>query len=269
MIVEGDFTFRAPRRSVWALLQDPSVLVKAMPGAQKLVSTGDGTYEGTVRIGVGPVTAAQWTLFVALHDREEPARYMMKVDTKGPLGFTRGSASVELEEAESSTTMRYRADLQIGGKVAGIGQRLLDQVARQLTRKGLEALSREMELRLNVGVGPASASFAVSTGAIVEGEIVVVQDDPAAETDDAAVANPESGDDSETVETATPSSADTAAAPSASAPPTAQGDGDPADPHPVEPLEETASPDSPLPPGLDDRPAPVANLDSELPPGTV
>ncbi len=58
MIVEGEFTFRAPRRSVWVLLQDPGVLVKAMPGAQKLVSTGDGTYEGSVRIGVGPVTAA-------------------------------------------------------------------------------------------------------------------------------------------------------------------------------------------------------------------
>ncbi|HEU4560886.1 MAG TPA: carbon monoxide dehydrogenase subunit G, partial [Longimicrobium sp.] len=167
MIVEGEFTFRAPRRSVWVLLQDPGVLVKAMPGAQKLVSTGDGTYEGTVRIGVGPVTAAQWTLSVALHDREEPARYMMKVDTKGPLGFTRGSASVELEEAEASTTMRYRADLQIGGKVAGIGQRLLDQVAKQLTRRGLEALSREMELRLNLNVGDTSASFAVGTAPVL------------------------------------------------------------------------------------------------------
>ncbi|HET7463008.1 MAG TPA: carbon monoxide dehydrogenase subunit G [Longimicrobium sp.] len=262
MIVEGDFTFRAPRRSVWTLLQDPAVLVKAMPGAQKLVSTGDGTYEGTVRIGVGPVTAAQWTLSVALHDREEPARYMMKVDTKGPLGFTRGSASVELEETESSTTMRYRADLQIGGKVAGIGQRLLDQVARQLTRRGLEALSREMELRLNLAVGPASASFAVATGTIVEAELVEAE--AADATDDAAVANPESGD---APEPATADSGDAEPAYSADA---TGDDGSPDHAaHPVEPLEETASPDSPLPPGLDDRPAPVANLDSELPPGTI
>ncbi|HET7233898.1 MAG TPA: carbon monoxide dehydrogenase subunit G [Longimicrobium sp.] len=259
MIVEGEFTFRAPRRSVWVLLQDPSVLAKAMPGAQKLISTGDGTYEGSVRIGVGPVTAAQWTLSVALHDRDEPRRYMMKVDTKGPLGFTRGSASVELEEGEQSTTMRYRADLQIGGKVAGIGQRLLDQVAKQLTRRGLEALSREMELRLNLDVGAASASFAVGTGTIVEGEIVVVEDD----TDDAAAANPESGDTPEAA--AAPPVDDGHASYSADA---AGDDGSPAA-HPVEPLEETASPDSPLPPGLDDRPAPVANLDSELPPGTI
>ena len=169
MIVEGEFTFRAPRRSVWVLLQDPDVLVKAMPGAQRLVQTGDGTYEGHIRIGVGPVTAAQWTLSVALHDREEPRRYMMKVDTKGPLGFTRGSASVELLDEPAGTRMKYRADMQIGGKVAGIGQRLLDQVARMLTKQGLEALSREMEARLSLSVGSASATVGMATTPTVDG----------------------------------------------------------------------------------------------------
>ncbi|HYH81235.1 MAG TPA: carbon monoxide dehydrogenase subunit G [Longimicrobium sp.] len=269
MIVDGEFTFRAPRRSVWVLLQDPDVLVKAMPGAQRLIATGDGTYEGTVRIGVGPVTAAQWTLSVALHDREEPRRYMMKVDTKGPLGFTRGSASVELAEDGDATTMRYHADLQIGGKVAGIGQRLLDQVAKQLTRKGLEALSREMELRLKLSLGGASASFAVGTSAVVDGELVDAEDD---DTDDAAAANPESGD---APDSATASSVDVDATPSDS---TAQPDGDdgsddaPATDgthaHPVEPLAEVASADAPLPPGMAGGPAPVEDLDSRLPPGT-
>ncbi|HEX9937696.1 MAG TPA: carbon monoxide dehydrogenase subunit G [Longimicrobium sp.] len=258
MIVDGEFTFRAPRRSVWVLLQDPDVLVKAMPGAQRLVTTGDGTYEGTVRIGVGPVTAAQWTLSVALHDREEPRRYMMKVDTKGPLGFTRGSASVELAEEGESTTMRYHADLQIGGKVAGIGQRLLDQVAKQLTRRGLEALSREMELRLNLSVGDASASFAVGTAPVVDGEVVDDADDDDS-VDDAAAANPESGDAPEPA-TASSDDGDAAAAASASTGTTA---------HPVEPLAEAASPDAPLPPGLAGDPAPVDDLDSRLPPGTT
>ena len=277
MIVEGEFTFRAPRHSVWVLLQDPDVLVKAMPGAQRLITTGDGTYEGTVRIGVGPVTAAQWTLSVALHDRDEPKRYMMKVDTKGPLGFTRGSASVELGEEGGSTTMRYHADLQIGGKVAGIGQRLLDQVAKQLTRKGLEALSREMELRLKMSLGGASASFAVGTSPVVDGELVEAADGDA--VDDAAAANLESGDEPDT---ATASSADgdhaaSQAADTSEAVAAADGDdgldaihaADGTGAHPVEPLEEVASADSPLPPGLAGEPAPVGDLDSRLPPGTV
>jgi hypothetical protein len=252
MIVDGEFTFRAPRNRVWMLLQDPDVLVKAMPGAQRLVATGDGTYEGSIRIGVGPVTAAQWTLSVALHDREEPARYQMRVDSKGPLGFTRGSASVELLEAEQATTMRYRADLQIGGKVAGIGQRLLDQVARLLTRQGLEALSREMELRIAASAGTASASFGISTSTVVDGELV----DEAAE--DTAEANPESGDAPPAGETAAPRDAH-------SPPAESPGPGVYAAEH----VEGEPPPPVPLAPGMPDEPAPVADLDQELPPGTI
>jgi len=244
MILDGEFTFRAPRRNVWVLLQDPDVMVKAMPGAQRLVATGDGTYEGTIRIGVGPVTAAQWTLTVALHDREEPATYGMKVESKGPLGFTRGSASVELLDEPGGTRMKYRADMQIGGKVAGIGQRLLDQVARMLTRQGLEALSREMEARLSLAVGSASASVGFATGTVVDGELV-----PGA-TDDAAEANPESGDSVDA------DSAD------------ADSDAPETPPHP-EPGRDAATPDAPCPPGVPDDAEPIADLDQELPPGTV
>jgi hypothetical protein len=148
MIVTGEHTFPGPRQTVWDLLQDPEVLAKAMPGARKLHLTGDGTYEGVIRIGVGPVTAAEWTLNVALKDRVPPASYVMQVDGKGALGFTRGNATVNLDEVDGGTKMRYHADLSVGGKVAGVGQRLLDQVAKMLTKQGLDALNKELEARL-------------------------------------------------------------------------------------------------------------------------
>ena len=151
MIVDGEHTFPGPRQTVWNLLQDPEVLAKAMPGARKLHLTGDGTYEGVIRIGVGPVTAAEWSLNVALKDRVEPESYIMQVDGKGALGFTRGSATVNLDEVEGGTRMRYHADLAVGGKVAGVGQRLLDQVARMVTKQGLDALNKELEARLKDG----------------------------------------------------------------------------------------------------------------------
>jgi carbon monoxide dehydrogenase subunit G len=258
MILDGEFTFRARRPSVWTLLQDPDVLVKAMPGAQRLVATGDGTYEGTIRIGVGPVTAATWTLTVALHDRQEPASYGMKVESKGPLGFTRGSASVELLDEPAGTRMKYRADMQIGGKVAGIGQRLLDQVARMLTKQGLEALSREMELRLSLAVGSTSASVGLATAPTVDGELVAADEGEshaatAPSGDDAAEANPESG---EPVAAAggTASADDAGAAVAEDA---------------MEPGEDAATPGAPLAPGVPERAEPVADLDQELPPGTV
>jgi uncharacterized protein len=133
---------------VWELLQDPEVLQKAMPGARRLVRTGDGTYEGVIRIGVGPVTAAEWSLSVELADRVPPESYVMVIDSRGALGFTRGRATVRLEEADGGTRMAYSADLQVGGKVAGVGQRLLDQVAKMMTKQGLAAMGKELESRL-------------------------------------------------------------------------------------------------------------------------
>lgn len=149
MIVEGEYVFQGPRELVYGLLQDPEVLSKAMPGAARLEIVGDGQYRGSIRVGVGPVTAAEWKLGVTLQDRVPPEHYVMLVDSSGPIGFTRGSAAVSLLAVEDgSTVMRYRADLQVGGKVAGIGQRLIDQVAKMMTRLGLDALSREMKARL-------------------------------------------------------------------------------------------------------------------------
>jgi uncharacterized protein len=148
MIVDGEHHFPAPRPAVWELLQDPEVLQKAMPGARRLVRTGDGTYEGVIRIGVGPVTAAEWSLSVELAERVPPESYVMVIDSRGALGFTRGRATVRLEEADGGTRMAYSADLQVGGKVAGVGQRLLDQVAKMMTKQGLAAMGKELESRL-------------------------------------------------------------------------------------------------------------------------
>jgi len=209
MIVTGEHTFPGTRQNVWNLLQDPAVLVKAMPGAKRLDLTGDGTYEGVVRIGVGPVTAAEWRLTVELHDREEPISYVMHVDTKGPLGFSRGTATVALVEVEEGTRMLYHADLSVGGKVASVGQRLLDQVAKMLTRQGLNALNKEMEARLlsNVAVSEWTSDdedaldhipVADTAGAVVDAEIEIDETVAAGDADSSlsAASAPDAGDGS-------------------------------------------------------------------------
>jgi len=149
VIIEGTFTFAGPREAVWELLQNPDVLVKALPGAKRLVRAGEDRYEGVMQMGVGPVTAAEFAVTVALRDKVTPQRYAMEVDSKGALGFTRGGARVELEAlADGGTLMKYTAELQVGGKIASVGQRLLDQMAKHMTRQGLEALNQELRKRL-------------------------------------------------------------------------------------------------------------------------
>ncbi|MBA2556288.1 MAG: carbon monoxide dehydrogenase subunit G [Chloroflexi bacterium] len=157
MIVQGEFEFRGPRETVWQLLMDPAVLIKAMPGARTLERVEENRYEGVMRVGVGPVTAAEWSVQVDLQDLQRPESYGMHIESKGPLGFTRGNARVTLTETGPlSTAMLYHADLQVGGRVASVGQRLLDQVAKMLTKHGLDALSRELESRLREE-GPAAS----------------------------------------------------------------------------------------------------------------
>jgi hypothetical protein len=72
----------------------------------------------------------------------------MEVDGRGRFGFTRGTAEVTLHHDGPATTMSYRADLMVGGKIASVGQRLLDTVSRMLTRRGLDAVASELTRRL-------------------------------------------------------------------------------------------------------------------------
>jgi 2-furoyl-CoA dehydrogenase large subunit len=147
IVIEGDFLFRLPRRRVWDALQDPTLLVRALPGGMQLERSGESSYDGRMKVGVGPVTAAEFTVRVTLLDQEAPVRFGMVVDGRGGLGFTRGSAQVTLTDAPDGTVMRYRAELQIGGRIAGVGQRLLDTAARLITRQGLEVMHRELAAR--------------------------------------------------------------------------------------------------------------------------
>jgi len=148
VVLEGSFVFAGPRSAVWDLLQDPAVLGTALPGAMRLERTGDGHYDGLMKVGIGPVTAAEFSVRVTLRDREPPARYGMIVEGKGSFGFTRGTAQVTLADHQNGTEMTYRAEVQVGGTIAGVGQRLLDSVARRMTKQGLESLNKALAARL-------------------------------------------------------------------------------------------------------------------------
>ena len=153
MIVEGVHLFPGPREVVWTLLLDPEVLAKTMPGTAKITRTGPDRYEGTMAMGIGPISAATFDVAIAITDQLEPERYTMQIDGRGGFGFTRGLATVSLAAEGAATRMHYQADLQVGGKIAAVGQRLLDSVSKLLLRQGLEAMTRELERRLAEGAG--------------------------------------------------------------------------------------------------------------------
>jgi len=154
MIVEGTYTFKAPREAVWDLLQNPDVLGTAMPGAPRLVRTGEDHFEGVMKVSVGFMSTGEVQMTVDLEDKVAPERFAMRIDGTGALGFARGTAQVTLAEApDNQTTMTYRSDMQVGGRIAAVGQRIIDSAVRKMTEKGLEALQRELDTRLAGGGG--------------------------------------------------------------------------------------------------------------------
>jgi uncharacterized protein len=150
VIVEGEHRFEGATEAIWGLLLDPEVIAKTVPGTQAMTRVAPDRYQGKMRVGVGPLVAAEFDLTVTLADVVEPERYRMRIEGLGRLGFTRGNAWVRLEPDGGGTVMHFRSELEIGGKIAAVGQRLLDSVGRMLAKQGLEAMEREVEKRLRV-----------------------------------------------------------------------------------------------------------------------
>jgi carbon monoxide dehydrogenase subunit G len=150
MNLNGTFTFEGPRAVVWDLLQDPVVLAKALPGTERLERTTEDRFEGVMKVSVGPVTAAKFDVVVTLKDKVPPQRFALQIDGKGGVGFTRGTANVELaDQPDGGTLMTYTSDVQVGGKIASVGQRLIESVGKMMMRQALDALARELRARLD------------------------------------------------------------------------------------------------------------------------
>jgi carbon monoxide dehydrogenase subunit G len=150
MNLNGTFVFNGPRATVYELLQDPAVLVKALPGAKTLTRTGEDRYEGTMKVSIGPVTATEFAMSVTLSDKVPPTSFHLQIEGKGAAGFTRGTAAIALADApdHAGTLMTYSSDVHVGGRIASVGQRLVESVGKMMMKQALEALNKALAARL-------------------------------------------------------------------------------------------------------------------------
>lgn len=146
MKIEGTHTFAAPREIVWPMLLDPEVLASVLPGCSGLEQIGDNKYQGTLNIRVGPVQG-KFNGTVTLTDLNAPEGYHLAVDGRGVPGFVKGSGSLRLLQEDGETVMQYEGDAQVGGRLASVGQRLLDTSARAIIRQSLEGIDQHVSAR--------------------------------------------------------------------------------------------------------------------------
>ena len=96
MNLTGTFGFAGPRATrSGRSLHDPAVSAKALPGTKTLTLSAPGRYEGTMKVSIDPLTAAEFAVVVTLSDETEPSHFAMQIDGKGGVGFARGGATVE------------------------------------------------------------------------------------------------------------------------------------------------------------------------------
>ena len=135
MTMTGDVTLPADRPKVWALLNDPEVLKACIPGCESLEKTGDNGFAAVVKTKIGPVSAA-FKGKVELSDLTPLVGYTIKGEGEGGIaGFAKGGAKVALADASGGTVLHYDVEAHVGGKIAQLGARLIDGVAKNMADK--------------------------------------------------------------------------------------------------------------------------------------
>jgi hypothetical protein len=132
MTMTGEVTLPADREAVWAALNDPEVLKTCIPGCQELTKVSDTEFEAVAKVAVGPVKAS-FKGRIALEDLDPPNAYTIRGEGQGGVaGFAKGGAKVRLEAAEGGgTKLVYDVEATVGGKLAQLGGRLVNGVAKK------------------------------------------------------------------------------------------------------------------------------------------
>jgi len=146
MKVAGDYTFDGPAELVWETLLDPEVLASVLPGCEKLDLVGENEYEGELNIKIGPVQG-QFVGKVKLEDIEPPTAYTMQVDGRGAPGFVKATGHLRLDPSGARTTVSYEGDAQVGGRLASVGQRLVESSAKAIIKQSLDGLNESVKAR--------------------------------------------------------------------------------------------------------------------------
>ena len=131
MTMSGDVQLAANRQTVWAKLNDPAVLKSCIPGCELLAKNSDNEFQAVATVKVGPVKA-RWKGKVRLSDLDPPNSYRISGEGEGGVaGFAKGAAKVTLSDKDGGTQLSYNVEAQIGGKLAQLGQRLINSAAKK------------------------------------------------------------------------------------------------------------------------------------------
>lgn len=148
MDMQGERVLAVTREQAWAALNDPEVLKLCIPGCEKIEATGEHAYAVTNALKIGPVSA-KFNGKIQLSDVNPPESYTLGFEGQGgAAGFGKGQAQVRLApQGEGHCQLSYNVNAQVGGKIAQVGQRLIDGVARSMAEDFFRKFDEELQRR--------------------------------------------------------------------------------------------------------------------------
>ena len=147
MEMQGARQLAITQQQAWDALNDPAVLKTCIPGCDKVEPTGENQYSIGMALKIGPV-AAKFTGKIALSDINPPQSYTISFEGQGgPAGFGKGSAKVQLVPNDRGTELLYNVQASVGGKIAQLGQRLIDGAAKSIAEDFFKRFDDAMQQR--------------------------------------------------------------------------------------------------------------------------
>ena len=146
MKVEASHLLSHPQEAVWEALFDTAVLARLMPGVQSFEQVSEDEFDAVVEVGV-PSVKGTYNLKITIEDKKPIDSYRLVGKGKGKQGWVKGAADLHLAAEDGGTRVTGSADIQIGGRIAGVGQRVIEGVAKAMVGEVLQSLDAEMSGR--------------------------------------------------------------------------------------------------------------------------
>jgi len=138
------YSIAAPRDKVFTLITDPAVLQRCIEGCEKMVKTGEDSYDAHLTIGIAGLKG-NYVGKVQIKDKLVPESYTLVVEGKGKPGFVKGTAQIKLTDKGGQTELRCESDAQVGGLIAAVGSRLVEAAGKRMMDEFFKKFGEQVE----------------------------------------------------------------------------------------------------------------------------